>query len=60
MEELETLLKQHDWFYQYSDDMNYWRAGNDHHRKIIDKMEELGKTEEVLALYREYHPKRLR
>lgn len=31
---LETLLKQHDWYYQYSDDHRVWQRGQAHAEEI--------------------------
>lgn len=53
---LETLLKQHDWHYEYSDDPRSYREGLRSARAI----EELAKTlpqEEVEALLIKYKPK---
>lgn len=33
--EYEELLKQHDWYYHYSDDHNKFKAGSDNQVKLI-------------------------
>ncbi len=56
MEKLETLLKNHDWHYERSDDMRAWRRGVDSNKRIHAAMTELGNTPEVLELYNQYKP----
>lgn len=36
----EDMLKKHDWFYNYSDDHNAWRAGKDNLASLRKKAEE--------------------
>jgi hypothetical protein len=54
MQELETLLQNHDWYYEYSDDMSAWRRGNDNFKKITSLMTSLGNTAEVKEIYNRY------
>jgi len=35
IEQLIELLKNHDWFYEYSDDMDQWRKGDNERRFIM-------------------------
>jgi len=56
MEKLETLLKNHDWYYDRSDDMRAWRRGNESNKQIHSAMTELGYTPETLELYNQYKP----
>ena len=60
MEELEEMLKGHDWYYGYSDDMSYWRSGHSQHKKILAKMKDLGNATKVLELFRKYQPEQVR
>lgn len=39
-EDLETLLKQHDWFYMYSEDGRVFKKGKDSYLKIIQYIDE--------------------
>ena len=56
MEKLKTLLKNHDWYYDRSDDMRAWRRGKESNKQIHAAMTELGNTPEVLELYNQYKP----
>lgn len=56
MEKLETLLKNHDWHYERSDDMRAWRRGNESNKQIHSMMIELGNTPEVIELYNQHKP----
>ena len=40
LEKLETLLKQHDWTYQYSDDHRWYKAGQQEATRIREVMQE--------------------
>lgn len=56
MEKLKTLLKNHDWYYDRSDDMRAWRRGNESNKQIHSAMMELGNTPEVIELYNQHKP----
>ena len=56
MQELETLLEQHDWHYERSDDMRVWRSGAESTKQIHAVMAKLGNTPEVIKLYEQYKP----
>ena len=61
---LENRLKTHDWFYEYSDDMRYWRIGSRERQEIwsiIEEFKKIGENEFDLAMdiYRKYKPKTL-
>jgi len=61
-ETLISQLKNHDWFYHYSDDHRYWSSGHRQAMQIdetLKKMEKLGQYEIGLAMYKEYKPKTL-
>jgi hypothetical protein len=34
LEKYKKLLKEHDWYYQYSDDHSVWRAGSHSHNVL--------------------------
>ena len=53
MEELQQLLEQHDWFYQYSDDPSKWNRGSQQRAAILLKVGSLG--EEGDKLFKAYH-----
>ena len=57
---LRAELKRHDWYYDYSDDGNTWRRGNEH-RKKIDSMFSAYKNQvgaaKAHALWNECAPK---
>ena len=48
MTELEELIKQHDWTYEWADDMRSYRAGSFSKSKIISKAKEQKLTTEKL------------
>jgi hypothetical protein len=51
IEEFKQLLKSHDWFFEYSDDMRVWRNG--HNEKLqIQRITQL--NPDLKALYDEY------
>jgi len=61
-ETLISQLKNHDWFYHYSDDNRYWSSGHRQAMQIdetLNKMKKLGQHEIGLAMYKEYKPKTL-
>jgi len=61
-ETLISQLKNHDWFYHYSDDHRHWSSGHRQAMQIdetLKKMEKLGQYEIGLAMYKEYKPKTL-
>lgn len=62
MEELENLLKSHDWFYDYSDDSRVWRRGESERMRIEQLMKKLAsespeQKEKVKKLWTEIVPK---
>ena len=60
---LEELLKNHDWFYQYSDDFNVYSSGQKTWNTINTVMKALkdaGFGDEVDVLYEKYLPKPLK
>ena len=56
MEELEKMLQSHDWMFQRSDDHSKYKRGLKQFNDINDKMNDLGVTDEVKALYNKYCP----
>ena len=60
---LEDLLKNHDWFYQYSDDFSVYKSGQEKWYKITDAMKALendGFGKEADELYEKYLPEPLK
>lgn len=55
MEELEELLKTHDWYYEFADDMSYWRPGSEQKMRILHLLKELPYAE-ALAIVDKYIP----
>ena len=60
-EELESQLKNHDWFYEYSDDNRYYTAGKAEFLAIwntIEQLQEIGENEfdQAIAMYKKYKP----
>jgi hypothetical protein len=60
---LEEQLKDHDWFYEYSDDHRYYKAGKKEFLEIwetIEEMQKVGENEFDLAIdmYKQYKPAR--
>lgn len=58
LQELESLLKEHDWYYMYSDDHSVWKKGVEE-RKIIGELTARlvyveGLSDVVNALYVRY------
>ena len=61
LDTLESQLKHHDWFYEYSDDMRYYNTGLREFQQIwqtIEKLQEIGENEfdQAIALYKQYKP----
>lgn len=55
---LEIMLKQHDKYYDYSDDHSVWRKGNEEWKNIRSLSEQLkiaGYAEEVQQLFSKYY-----
>ena len=58
---LESQLKSHDWFYEYSDDNRYYKAGLQEFTEIwqvIEKLQAIGENEfdQAIAMYKEHKP----
>ena len=56
---LKDKLESHDWTYEYSDDMRYWRAGHAERKEINELMASLYNTPlmvEARLLYDEHNP----
>ena len=53
MDQLEQLLKAHDWFYQYADDNRKWKRGSEQRARIMTMVKELGP--EADKLFTQYH-----
>jgi hypothetical protein len=58
---LESQLKSHDWFYEYSDDARYYNTGLREFQQIwqtIEKLQAIGENEfdRAIALYKKYKP----
>ena len=61
LETLESQLKHHDWFYEYSDDSRYYNSGLREFTQIwqiIEQLQELGENEfdKAISLYKQYKP----
>ena len=61
LDTLESQLKHHDWFYEYSDDMRYYNTGLREFQQIwqtIEQLQEIGENEfdQAIALYKQYKP----
>jgi hypothetical protein len=54
-QQLENLLKQHDWYYHMSDDHRVYKAGVEEEKQIRILMNQLG--DEGKVLYNKYKPK---
>ena len=60
---LEELLKNHDWFYQYSDDFNVYSSGQKTWNTIntvIKALKDAGFSKEADDLYDKYLPEPLK
>lgn len=58
LNELEKMLRTHDWYYMMSEDSRRYRSGSEQSKMIAQKMEELkqnGMGEEVDQLHAKYH-----
>ena len=61
LDTLESQLKHHDWFYEYSDDSRYYNSGLREFQQIwqtIEQLQEVGENEfdQAIALYKQYKP----
>ena len=61
LDTLESQLKHHDWFYEYSDDSRYYNSGLREFTQIwqtIEQLQEIGENEfdQAIALYKQYKP----
>ena len=61
LETLESQLKHHDWFYEYSDDSRYYNSGLREFQQIwqtIEQLQELSENafDQAIALYKQYKP----
>ena len=61
LDTLESQLKHHDWFYEYSDDSRYYNSGLREFTQIwqtIEQLQEVGENEfdQAIALYKQYKP----
>lgn len=59
LEDLEVMLKRHDWYSEYSDDYRSWKAGWEDSLRIkamINELSERGMGEQAQALYDKYKP----
>lgn len=56
--EFETALKRHDWYYNFSDDHQVWKYGQNRHDALCDEKERLTKADEKRAaeLWETYCP----
>ncbi len=58
---LESKLKSHDWFYEYSDDSAYYNSGLLEFQEIwrfIEQLQAIGENEfdRAIAMYKKYKP----
>ena len=61
LDTLESQLKHHDWFYEYSDDSRYYNSGLREFTQIWQTIEQLQEISEnafnqAIALYKQYKP----
>ena len=59
LDRLEKLLKNHDWYYAYSEDSRVYKNGADEREEIHLEMEylgKIGKKDEVDELFDKYQP----
>ena len=61
LDTLESQLKHHDWFYEYSDDSRYYNSGLREFTQIwqtIEQLQSIGENEfdQAIALYKQYKP----
>jgi hypothetical protein len=58
LNQLEQMLRTHDWYYMMSEDPRYYRRGDEQRKAISEKMGELvknGLEDEANQLYAKYH-----
>ncbi len=60
-EDIETfkkLLKNHDWYYMYSDDQKAWSSGDEEAQEINNQIQSLKKrgVKDVMEIYRNFCP----
>jgi len=63
LQTLEKLLKNHDWFYQYSDDHRVYESGyreSNTINKVIEALKDAGLSKEAYTLYEKYLPEPLK
>lgn len=58
LEEAKKLLKEHDWFFDYSDDMRDWRKGSQQRQAIIQSLKKVP-LNKIEPLIKEYCPEEL-
>ena len=51
MDELIEMLRRHDWTYQFSDDPNVWRRGNESAKAIKKEAQRIGRGDLVKQAY---------
>ena len=59
----EELLKNHDWFYQYSEDYSVYERGQNAWKtisKVMEALEDAGLSDAANDLYEKYLPKPLK
>ena len=61
LDTLESQLKHHDWFYEYSDDSRYYNSGLREFTQIwqtIEQLQEISENafDQAIALYKQYKP----
>ena len=59
LEKLEKQLKDHDWYYAYSEDSRVYKNGADERDKInntIELLEKIGKKDEADELFEKHQP----
>ena len=61
LETLESQLKHHDWFYDYSDDSRYYNSGLrefTHIWQTIEQLQDIGENEfdQAIDMYKQYKP----
>lgn len=57
LQQLEQLLKAHDWFYQYSEDPSKYRRGSEQRQRILQTVRDLnekGLGEQANELFNQY------
>jgi hypothetical protein len=61
LDTLESQLKHHDWFYEYSDDHRYYNSGLREFTQIwhtIEELQSIGENEfdQAIDMYKKYKP----